>query len=121
MELTQIGFAVRAARQAARMTARELASAAALTPTALSKIETGQQNLDFKTAIKIAKALGISLDHLAALAEKVSNISGESASAKNQFISKLKFLEKSAIETALLVMHGMEKSDNSRIQEEEEA
>ncbi|MFC7514355.1 helix-turn-helix domain-containing protein [Herbaspirillum sp. GCM10030257] len=105
MELTQIGFAVRTARQAARMSATELASAVALTPAALSKIETGRQNLDFKTAISIAHALKISLDHLAVLAEKVSDASMESGNVRREFASRLKSLEQSAIKTALSVMH----------------
>lgn len=105
MELTQIGFAVRTARQAARMTSTELASAVSLTPSTLSKIETGRQNLDFKTAISIAHALGISLDHLAALAEKVSDASVESDNVRRELTARLKSLEQSAIKTALSVMH----------------
>jgi transcriptional regulator with XRE-family HTH domain len=105
MELTQIGYAVRTARQAARMSAKELASAVALTPAALSKIETGHQNLDFKTAISIVKVLKISLDTLASLAEKVSDVSNESNAARHEFALRLKSLERSAIETALAVMH----------------
>lgn len=105
MELTQIGFAVRTARQAAQMSAKELASTVALTPAALSKIETGQQNLDFKTAISIAKALRISLDHLATLAEEVAPASIESGNVRRELASRLKLLEKNAIETALSLMH----------------
>lgn len=105
MELTQIGFAVRTARQAAHMSAKELASAVSLTPAALSKIETGRQNLDFKTAISIAHALKIRLDDLAILAEKVSDASLESDNVKRELASRLKTLQQSAVKTALSVMH----------------
>lgn len=105
MELTQIGLAVRSARTAARMSAKELASAAALTTTALSKIETGNQKLDFKTAVNITNALHISLDDLATLAEKVSDVGTETNNVRNELASRLKSLEKSAIETALFFMH----------------
>lgn len=105
MELTQIGFAVRTARQAARMSATELASAVALTPAALSKIENGRQNLDFKTAVSITRVLKISLDDLATLAEKVSEASMETDNVRRELASRLKSLQQSAVKTALSVMH----------------
>lgn len=110
MELTQIGFAVRTARQAARMSAKELASAVTLTPAALSKIENGHQSLDFKTAIGIANILEISLDDLAALAENVPDISLET-DTRRQLALRLKQLQQSAIKTALAVMHNKPSSD----------
>lgn len=110
MELTQIGFAVRTARQAARMSAKELASAVTLTPAALSKIENGHQSLDFKTAIGIATVLKISLDQLAALADQVPDMSLET-DTRRQLASRLKQLEQSAIETALAVMRERPYSD----------
>jgi transcriptional regulator with XRE-family HTH domain len=111
MELTQIGFAVRTARQAARMSAKELASATALTPAALSKIENGYQNLDFATAISIAHALKIDVGHLATLAEKVEEVSNESTDIRQQFALRLKAIEKKAITTALALAHGVQEID----------
>lgn len=105
MELTQIGFAVRTARRAARISAKELASAVSLTPAALSKIENGNQNLDFKTAITIAGFLKISLDHLATLATSVSDAIIETDSTRREFAKRYKQLEQKGIETALALIH----------------
>lgn len=115
MELTQIGFAVRTARQAARMSAKELASAIALTPAALSKIENGNQNLDFKTAIGIAHALKIDIGHLATLAEKVEDVGTETTDVRRRLAARLKNLEKKAIQTAIALGHGIQDiSDEDR-------
>lgn len=108
MELGHIGFAVRTARQAANMSAKELASAVDITPTTLSKIETGRQNLDFKMAMDIAKALNIDLTSLAILAEKVAASGIESNNVRAALASRLKQLEKEAVETALSIMHEKE-------------
>jgi transcriptional regulator with XRE-family HTH domain len=113
MELTQIGFAVRTARQAARMSAKELASIVTLTPAALSKIENGTQNLDFKTAINIARALKTEIGHLASLAESVEDVGIEATDIKRQLALRLKCLEKKAIKTAIALNHGVEEITRS--------
>lgn len=120
MELTQIGFAVRTARQAARMSAKELASATTLTPAALSKIENGHQNLDFITAIKISNALKIDVGHLAALAEKVEKVSNESTDIRQEFALRLKALERKAVTTALALAHGVEEIDSNPDEDRED-
>ncbi len=105
MELIHIGLAVRTARKAAHMSAKELAEEIMITATTLSKIETGKQTLDFKTAIAIAKALNISVAHLAALAEEVSCDGADSDRVRNELRGKIKELEKMAIKKALFLIN----------------
>jgi len=64
MDLIAIGLAIRAVRLGRKMTASALAKAAGIRSSDLSKIENGKKILNFETASRIARALGLSLDQL---------------------------------------------------------
>lgn len=56
---------VRNARLSAGMRQQDLADRVGLAQQQIDKIEHGQRTLDFPTAIRIAKATGVTLDELA--------------------------------------------------------
>lgn len=60
---------VRNARLLASMRQQDLADKIGLSQQQVDKIEHGQRTLDFPTAIRIAKATGVTLDELAKEAE----------------------------------------------------
>ncbi len=54
----EIAHVIRDAREAKNLSKRELAKIMGITPSAISKWETGKQNFSIRTLIKIASALG---------------------------------------------------------------
>lgn len=63
--MTDIPNAIRNARLSSNLTQKELADRVGLAQQQIDKIEHGQRTLDFPTAIRIAKATGVTLDELA--------------------------------------------------------
>lgn len=98
---TQIGLAVKTARLASGWSAKQLAELCELSPTALSKIESGKQTLSFAHANAICSALKIRLDHLSALAGEVPSLAIETASLKEKFKADLKNLQQMSIKAAI--------------------
>lgn len=68
--MPDIPNSIRNARLAAGMTQKDLADKIGLSQQQVDKIEHGQRTLDFPTAIRIAKATGVTLDELAKEADK---------------------------------------------------
>lgn len=97
----QIGLAVKSARLAADLSAKQLAEQSGLTSSALSKIETGKQALGFAEAAEICSALGVRVDHLLALAREVEPIATETASLRDQLRHDLRELEQQTIKAAV--------------------
>ena len=105
MEWSQIGLAVKAARTAANVKSKDLAEKARITPSTLSKIEKGTQNLDFSTAVAITEALNMSIDHLASLAKKMGPISVQINNDRQELVKTLQELERNMVDTALILMN----------------
>jgi len=63
-----IGLAIKAARTSVGVSARDLARAVNMNPTAISKIENGRQGVSFAEAVAIANVLGLTAGDLADLA-----------------------------------------------------
>lgn len=99
----QIGLAVKAARQAANWTGKDLAEKANLSPSAISKIESGKQSLAFADAVQIASTLGIQVGHLARLAMDAGSLADESLQARDRLKRELQMLEQRAILGAISV------------------
>jgi transcriptional regulator with XRE-family HTH domain len=64
-----MGTRLKRLREAAGLSQVKLAAAAGVSPRALQNWEYGKRTFDFEAAVKIAGALGVSLDQLAGLAE----------------------------------------------------
>ena len=97
---TQIGFAVKSAREAAGRSAVELAMQCGLTGPKLSKIEGGKQTLSFSKAADICAALGIDTQQLAHLAEAMAGVADQRAAIREQLKKEMKELEKRTLLTA---------------------
>jgi transcriptional regulator with XRE-family HTH domain len=93
----QIGVAVRVARQAARLTGRSLAEKIEISPTTLSKIESGKQSLSFGSAVALSNVLGINVSHLARLAEDAGVIAENASTVREKLKNDLQALEHSLI------------------------
>lgn len=72
MDQLTLGLAVRALREAKQFSAKDLSISAGLPEYAVSRIETGKIRLDFAAAFEISRALGVTLDELADVAERLS-------------------------------------------------
>lgn len=59
-----IGAALRAAREKAKMTQDQLATRTGMSPQVLSRLERGDSDPRWSTVVRIANALGVSLDAL---------------------------------------------------------
>ena len=100
---TQIGLAVKSARRASGLSAKQLAERSDLSATALSKIESGKQSINFAQAFSVCFVLGIRVDHLAALAHEIEPIAAETASIRDRLKHDLHELEQQTIRTAIAV------------------
>jgi len=99
---TSIGLAVRAARQAARISLTELAKRTDINISALSRVETGLRGLEFVEAIALAKELHVSLDHFKDLANTYEKIGVPEKIIKNrQLMNDLRQVHQLAILTAI--------------------
>jgi len=65
---TSVGLAVRAARQAARLSLLDISKKTGISISALSRIETGLRSLDFIEASMLAHELNVDLEHFKDLA-----------------------------------------------------
>lgn len=99
----QIGLAVKSARIAAGISAKQLAERCRLTASALSKIESGRQALGFAEAAEVCSVLGIRIDHLAALSREVAPFAAETANVREQLRAELQELQKKTIRAAIAV------------------
>lgn len=91
---TQIGFAVKSAREAAGRSAIGVATQCGLTGPKLSKIESGRQTLSFSMAADICAALGIDMQQLAQLAEAMAGAADQRAAIREQLKSEMTELER---------------------------
>ena len=99
----QIGLAVKSARLASGLSAKQLAEQSGLTPSALSKIEAGKQTMGLGQAAAVAATLGVRVDHLLALAKEVEPLAAEHESLREQLRNDLRRLEQQTIKTAIAV------------------
>ena len=93
----QIGFALRAARRKAGMTGKGLAEACGLSPSAISRIESGKQALGFGEAVAVCDVLGLRLEHLVSLSRGALSLAREAADVKLRLLYDLQRLEKQCI------------------------
>lgn len=111
MTSLQIGLAVKSARIASKMSAKQLAERIGLTASALSKIESGKQSLGFAEGEEICSALGIRTDHLAALAREVERVAAETASVREKLRADLEELHKMTIRAAIAAKSAQHKEE----------
>jgi transcriptional regulator with XRE-family HTH domain len=99
---TAMGLAVRAARDAAKLTASDLAMHAQIERSALSRTENGIRALEFAEAVAIASVLNIDVETLRTLAETFER---EGVAQKREMQKTLQAdlvrLQRLAIETAI--------------------
>lgn len=97
-----IGMAIRAAREAAKMSLGDMAGLVGMTPASLSRTETGLRDAEFAEVVAIAERLGIELEVLRTLAETFEH-SGAAAKArqKDQLKDELIELQRAAVEAAI--------------------
>jgi transcriptional regulator with XRE-family HTH domain len=70
-----LGHAVRDARSVSGKSLRELAAEVGMTPSMLSKIENGsRKDLRLSTAVRLCRAVGLSLDQLTGLSKDVIDL-----------------------------------------------
>lgn len=104
MKISQnsVGMAVRAARQAARLSLSDIFEITNISVSALSRIENGVRSLDFLEASAIADVLKVDLEHFRALAVTfeeeglVNQISN-----KREALADLRAIQRLAILTAI--------------------
>lgn len=97
-----VGLAVRAMRDAARLTINDLATMTGISISSLSRTENGLRDLNFAEATAIAAAVKIDIEHLRTLAETFER---EGVTDKQRQVSELERdlneLQRLAIETAI--------------------
>lgn len=69
-DVSQVGAILRAARQSARLTLEDLAADAGMSPSTLSRLESGKRQATLELLIPLTRRLGIRLDDLVAPATK---------------------------------------------------
>jgi transcriptional regulator with XRE-family HTH domain len=96
-----MGLAVRAARDAAKLTQPDLAAMTGIPVSTLSRTETGDRPLAFAEALALAEAFKINIDQLRELAEAYEvSMSAGSASSKHR-TADFAELQRLAIEAAI--------------------
>ncbi len=101
---TTLGLAVRAAREAAKLTLTDLSEITKISVSALSRSENGLRDLEFAEAIAIAAATRIELDTLHALAATYERDGAPAIALKReQLANDLNALRRLAIEAAIEV------------------
>ena len=99
---SSMGLAVRAARDAARLTLSDLSAKTGIPVSTLSRTETGQRAIEFVEAIKIAEAVHLVVNELRTLAETIEGEGGtEKSQTHGQIKKDLKELQRLAIESAV--------------------
>lgn len=97
-----IGLAVRSVREAASMTLDELASAAGMTASSLSRTENGLRAIEFAEVVSLAEVAGVSVEAFLDLARSFES---HGVAAKSDKRGKLKAdldrLRREAIEAAV--------------------
>lgn len=97
-----VGAAVRTAREAAQMTAADLATLTDISPSAISRTEAGLRDLHFAEATAVAHVLGLSIDafmDLAATFERDASRRSETETAGLE--QDLVLLQRLAAQTAV--------------------
>lgn len=97
-----VGLAVRAVREAARLTLSDLAQEVGMTTASLSRTENGLRDIEFAEAVAISAAVRIELETLRTLAETFEHAGTAAAiQQKSQLQSDLRELQRAAIEAAV--------------------
>lgn len=97
-----VGLAVRALRDAAARTLEDLAGAAGMTASSLSRTENGLRSVEFAEAVRLAEALGIGVTDFLELAQNIER-SGASAKAdgRRKLQAELDELQRDAVLAAV--------------------
>jgi transcriptional regulator with XRE-family HTH domain len=99
---TSLGLAVRAAREAAKLTANDLARLADMDRSALSRTENGLRSLEFSEAVAIAAVVGVDVEALRTLAETFEREGVDSKrTAQREIQQDLNRLQRLAVVTAI--------------------
>lgn len=99
---TSIGLAVRAARDAARLTLKDLAEPAGMTISSLSRSENGERDMTFAEITAIAAAVHIGIEDLRTLAETFERDGAASiAEGRKELARDLSQLQRLAIEATI--------------------
>jgi transcriptional regulator with XRE-family HTH domain len=99
---TSVGLAVRAAREAAGLTLKDLAGTTGITTSSLSRSENGERDLAFTEVLAIAEALRVDAETLRTLAETFERAGApEKQSARAELSRDLNELQRMAIEAAI--------------------
>jgi transcriptional regulator with XRE-family HTH domain len=94
MEQLTLGLAVRALREASRLSAKELSIKAGLPDYTVSRIENGKMRLDFATGLALTSAMGVTMDRLAEVAKSFpTTLVTEKTEELKEVRAKLKALQ----------------------------
>ena len=97
-----VGLAVRAAREAARLTLNDLAPMAGMTITSLSRSENGLRDIEFAEVVAIANAAKIDIETLRTLAETFERAgAAKKVQRKSALAKDLNDLQRLAIEATI--------------------
>jgi transcriptional regulator with XRE-family HTH domain len=104
---TSVGLAVRAAREAARLTLQDLSEATGLTVASLSRSENGQRDMAYAEVMAIADALKIDPEAFRTLAETFerSGAAEHLQQSRSKLEQDLNELQRLAVEAALEALH----------------
>lgn len=101
-----MGLAVRAAREAARLTLNDLAQMTGITATSLSRSENGQRDIEFAEAVAIANAVKIDVETLRTFAETFERAGVAKKAQKMSDLEKdMNELQRAAVEAAIEEMN----------------
>jgi transcriptional regulator with XRE-family HTH domain len=102
LKRTSVGLAVRAAREAAGLTLKDLAGMTGLTLSSLSRSETGDRDIAFTEVLAIAEALKVDADTLRTLAETFERAGATEKRKQLEGLAQdLNDLQRVAIEAAI--------------------
>jgi transcriptional regulator with XRE-family HTH domain len=102
-----MGLAVRAAREAAKLTLSDLATQTGVSLSSLSRTENGLRALEFTEALAIAAACQVDIEGLRTLGETFERQGAtQKQSAKQALVDDLNELQQLAIKTAIALRTG---------------
>ena len=97
-----MGLAVRAAREAAGLTLKDLSGITGLTPSGLSRTESGLRDIEFNEFIAVADAVQVSVDELRTLAETMEREgAAQKMTQRNELEEDLNRLQRMAVTAAI--------------------
>lgn len=101
---SSLGLALRAIREAARMTLKDLSASTGIAVSSLSRSENGQRDLEFAEVVQVCETVGLDVLAFRMLAESIEEAGSSDIARKgDELKSELLALQQSALEAAVEV------------------